>query len=205
MTTTGIGEDYLKHSVYPDVASAATLRGLLGLLKREVDVFSTVYPCDTPFGLKWFLLVGVAVHNNSKAAAAVLHIDISTFRPDRTSISASMIGVGPGALDPAIEKVTRAVRRAIASGLQNSPATSRSSSTFGEHRIIKSLTSRELELLVHLAQGATNSTIAKARNISVGTAKNQTAALVKKLGVANRTQAAIIALRNGVLGEVADD
>jgi DNA-binding NarL/FixJ family response regulator len=197
----GIGEDYLKYAVFPDAASAATLRGLQGVLKREVDVFSTIYPCETPSSLKWFLLVGLAVENSSKAAAAVLHIDISSFLPDRTSISASMIGIGPGALDPAIERVTRAVRQAIATGLQNSPATSRSSSSFREHRVIKSLTSRELELLAHLAQGLTNSAIAKARNISIGTAKNQTTALLKKLGVANRTQAAIIALGNGVLDE----
>jgi DNA-binding NarL/FixJ family response regulator len=197
----GIGEDYLKHVIFPDAASVATLRGLQGVLKREVDVFSTIYPCETPSCLKWFLLVGFAVENDSKAAAAVLHIDVSSFLPNKTSISASMVGVGPGALDPAIEKVTRAVRQAITTGLQNSPAPSRKAGSFREDKTIKSLTRRELELLAHLAQGASNSGIAKARNISVGTVKNQTAALLKRLGVANRTQAAIIALRNGVLDE----
>jgi DNA-binding NarL/FixJ family response regulator len=197
----GIGEDYLKHAVFPDTSAVATLRGLKGILSGDIDVFSTIYRCDTPEAPKWFLLVGLAVDNDSRAAAAVLHIDISSFLQNRTSISAAIVGVGAAALDPAIETVTRAVRHAIVRSMQNSTIQNRDTSQAPKQKLVRSLSPHQFKLLAALAQGATNSDIARAHKISVGTAKNQTAALLKKLGVANRTQAAILAVTSGLIHE----
>lgn len=195
----GIGEDYLKYAVFPDASAVATLRGLKGLLSRDIDVFSTIYPCDTPEAPKWFLLVGFAVDNESRAAAAILHIDISSFLQNRTGISAAMVGIGAAALDPAIETVTRAVRQAIVTSMQNSTAQNRDTAQTPKQKLVRSLSPHQFKLLAALAQGATNSDIARAHKISVGSAKNQTAALLKKLGVANRTQAAILAVTSGLI------
>ena len=193
-----IGQDYLKHALFPDPSSVVILRGLKGLLNRDIDVFSTIYRCDTPTRPRWFALVGFSVSDGSEAAAAVLHVDISGFLHDKPAISASMIGVGAGAFDPVIEKVTRTVREAIAASAHHSHASSPGFGDRREQNLIRSLTSHQLNLLAHLARGATNSEIAKVQNISIGSVKNQTTALLRKLGVANRTQAALLAVRNRI-------
>lgn len=194
-----IGQDYLRHTIFADESSVTILRGLKSLLNKEIDVFSTIYRCDTPAEVKWFVLMGFLVDNGSDAVAAVLHIDISSFLNERSSVSASMVGVGPGVVDPTIEKLTRAVRQTIATTMQNSAIHRKQFAEKVENRAISGLTPHQLRLLAFLARGATNLQIAKAQDISVGSVKNQTGALLRKLGVANRTQAALLAVQAGVL------
>jgi len=59
------------------------------------------------------------------------------------------------------------------------------------------LTPRERDVLSHLAAGLSNKEIAQALAIDEGTVKAHLKALLRKLDVANRTQAAILAVRNG--------
>ena len=61
------------------------------------------------------------------------------------------------------------------------------------------LTARELSILKHVAQGLTNHEIASAVNISERTVRNHVGAILKKLHLANRTQAALYALREGIV------
>lgn len=60
-----------------------------------------------------------------------------------------------------------------------------------------SLSARELEVLQLLAEGRGNEEIAKSLYISPRTAKNHVSAVLNKLGVENRTQAAVLAVRGG--------
>lgn len=62
------------------------------------------------------------------------------------------------------------------------------------------LTAREWEVLNVLATGATNAQIARTVDLAEGTVRNVIARLTCKLGVADRTQAALLAFRCG-LGE----
>lgn len=61
------------------------------------------------------------------------------------------------------------------------------------------LTPREVEVLNHLAEGASNKTIARRLGISVHTVKFHVASLLDKLDAAGRTDAVIHAARLGVL------
>jgi DNA-binding NarL/FixJ family response regulator len=60
------------------------------------------------------------------------------------------------------------------------------------------LTLRENEVLTRVALGLTNKEIAKALDISYETAKEHVQHILKKIGVADRTQAAVWAVRNGL-------
>ena len=60
------------------------------------------------------------------------------------------------------------------------------------------LSERELEVLKLLAEGKTNSEIAAQLFLSEGTIKNYVSAVFTKIGVSDRTQATIFALRNGL-------
>ncbi|RRI03131.1 LuxR family transcriptional regulator [Mesorhizobium tamadayense] len=61
------------------------------------------------------------------------------------------------------------------------------------------LSQREAEVLALLAEGAPNKVIARRLNISVHTAKFHVAAILVKLGAANRTDAIAIAMRQGLV------
>jgi DNA-binding NarL/FixJ family response regulator len=63
---------------------------------------------------------------------------------------------------------------------------------------LSALAPRELEVLRHLANGHTNKEIAKSMNYSVGTVKNVVQRVIEKLAVADRTQAAVLAVRAGL-------
>ncbi|MER9304933.1 helix-turn-helix transcriptional regulator [Mesorhizobium sp. M0293] len=68
-----------------------------------------------------------------------------------------------------------------------------------EHAARPTLSPREAEVLALLAEGAPNKVIARRLNISVHTAKFHVAAILIKLGAANRTDAIAIAMRQGLV------
>jgi DNA-binding NarL/FixJ family response regulator len=61
------------------------------------------------------------------------------------------------------------------------------------------LSSRELEVLRLLADGADNAAIAQTLGISPRTAKNHVSSILAKLGVPNRVQAAVYAIRHRMI------
>jgi DNA-binding NarL/FixJ family response regulator len=61
------------------------------------------------------------------------------------------------------------------------------------------LTRRERQVLRLVARGMTNKVIAKELNISPGTVRVYLSDILVKLGVANRTEAAMVALRRGMV------
>jgi DNA-binding NarL/FixJ family response regulator len=61
------------------------------------------------------------------------------------------------------------------------------------------LTRRELEVLGHLVRGHTNGRIAEELVLSVGTVKTHVHRIIAKLGVSDRTQAAVRAIKIGLV------
>jgi DNA-binding NarL/FixJ family response regulator len=64
--------------------------------------------------------------------------------------------------------------------------------------ITSKLTERELEVLRLIAKGLSNTDIADRLFLSEGTVRNHVSAILAKLGVADRTQAAVIAIQHGL-------
>ena len=58
------------------------------------------------------------------------------------------------------------------------------------------LTPRERDVLALLARGESNKRIAAALNLSIGTVKGYVSAIFEKLGVEDRTQAALLAAKH---------
>lgn len=70
----------------------------------------------------------------------------------------------------------------------------------GRHLTIpEPLTPRELDVLRMVARGLTNRAIANELRVSPGTVKSHVEHLISKLGVSDRTEAAVYALRAGLL------
>jgi two-component system response regulator DegU len=67
----------------------------------------------------------------------------------------------------------------------------------GPDETFQPLSGREMEVLMHLTQGMSNKEIATDLGISHQTVKNHVTSILRKLGVEDRTQAALYALRRG--------
>ena len=63
---------------------------------------------------------------------------------------------------------------------------------------LERLTRREIQVLHLLSRGENNNEIAKSLVISPGTAKLHVHRVICKLGVSDRTQAAIVAISSGI-------
>jgi two-component system, NarL family, response regulator LiaR len=69
----------------------------------------------------------------------------------------------------------------------------------GDSTIGKDLVDREREILKLISHGMTNAEIARTLFLSEGTVRNYVSAILEKLGVEDRTQAAVLALRFGLV------
>jgi DNA-binding NarL/FixJ family response regulator len=105
-----------------------------------------------------------------------------------TSVRRALSGDFP--MDPDV--AARLLQRLARETPQRSEATQTGAVPGG--RLSEPLTPRELEVLQRLTLGRTNSGIAQDLTISVGTAKTHVQRVIQKLGVSDRTQAAVRAV-----------
>jgi DNA-binding NarL/FixJ family response regulator len=69
----------------------------------------------------------------------------------------------------------------------------------GDQPQIEPLTERELDVLHLLVQGHSNPEIARRLHLASGTVRNYVSVILQKLGVADRTQAAVVAIQSGLV------
>lgn len=74
-----------------------------------------------------------------------------------------------------------------------------------QQRPLHQLTEREQEVLVRVARGMTNSQIAADLYMSIHTVKLHIQNILRKLNLPNRTEAAVFAVREGLLDRLDDD
>lgn len=67
-------------------------------------------------------------------------------------------------------------------------------------QLLEALTPREREILALIAEGHTNQQIADDLYVGMGTVKTHVHRIIAKLGVSDRTQAAVLAIRLGLAG-----
>lgn len=71
--------------------------------------------------------------------------------------------------------------------------------------VFADLSERELTILHYIARGYTNTNIAEELSLAEGTVRNNVSAILNKLGVADRTQAAALAWHHGLIQRSAND
>lgn len=101
--------------------------------------------------------------------------------------------------DPSV--ASRLIASAATAKSQNNPAPASSQPSNGGTLPLNNsgLTEREIDVLRLIAQGATNREIAERLVISEGTVKNHISNILGRLGLRDRTQAAIFAREHGLL------
>ncbi|MFZ2470670.1 MAG: response regulator transcription factor [Methanothrix sp.] len=86
----------------------------------------------------------------------------------------------------------------VAGKLLEYVANSQASPSIQDQQLINTLNDREREILQYLGRGYTNAEIAHSLFLTEGTIKNYVSNVLSKLGVTDRTQAAILAVRNSL-------
>lgn len=105
-------------------------------------------------------------------------------------------------------EVAAAVRSAHRGEIQLDPAVTRpliSDLSSGREGLASSLTNRELEVLRLVGAGKANKEIAADLVISERTARTHVSNVLRKIGVNSRTQAAVLAVREGLVAPPAHD
>lgn len=108
--------------------------------------------------------------------------------------------------DADADQVAQAIRAAVAGQMHLDPVVARllADSLRAPHRPAGSLTPREREVLTLVAEGASNRQIARTLVVSERTARTHVSAILAKLGLVSRTQAALWAVREGLASGPAD-
>ena len=103
--------------------------------------------------------------------------------------------------DAEADEVAAAIRAACRGEVHLDPAIAKQLTRLlvaPKPQTVNALTDREREILVLVARGLSNQQIADALVISERTARTHVSNILSKLGVASRTQAALLAIREGI-------
>jgi len=92
--------------------------------------------------------------------------------------------------NPVAKEIVGALARIVRGGSEPGRQAPPRAAPFAE------LTPRELEILEHVAEGSSNKAIGRALNITDGTVKLHVKAILRKLGLRSRVEAAVIAVEN---------
>ncbi|MFB9904241.1 response regulator [Allokutzneria oryzae] len=158
----------------PDVDGLTILRQLQGLRPRPVVAMLTTFDSDEY----------IATALRTGAAGFIL----KDTGPEQLAQMVRTLVSGGVVLSP---KVTRTV----VDGYLDSGASSAASEQ------VDLLTERERAVLVLIAEGLSNTDIGARIHVSVGTVKDHVSAILAKLRVGSRVQAALVAQRAGLLDE----
>lgn len=155
---------------------------------------------------------GVQVTRQLRAQGASTAILVLTVHHDRQTVLGILEAGATGYVvkDDALETLVSAVRAVARGECWLSPeiarqVVDRATHPVGAQFIASSsadtlpLTPREIEILCLLAQGCDNATIAQKLVITTRTVQNAVSTIYAKLGVTSRTQAALIAIRHGLV------
>jgi len=156
----------------PDVDGLTILRQLRRLKDPPAVAMLTTFDSDEY----------IAIALRSGAAGFIL----KDTAPEQLAQLVRTLAVGGVVLSP---KVTRTVVDGYLDSGAGSPAASQ----------VAQLSERERAVLVLIAEGLSNGEIAGRIHLSVGTVKDHVSAVLTKLEVGNRVQAALVAQRAGLL------
>jgi len=178
--------------------------------QEAVRLVSALKPEVTLMDLRMPVLGGVEATRQLRAADAGLRVIVLTTFDDDDEVFEALRAGAAGYLlkDAPLDRILEAVHGVARGGsfLQPSIAakvvaefTRLSPPPRRVGRLIEPLSEREQEVLRHLARGQSNKEIAAALNLVEGTVKNHMSSILGKLGVLDRTQAALKARDLGLL------
>jgi DNA-binding NarL/FixJ family response regulator len=179
--------------VVADFANAADAIAAVATLRPRVAVLDLKMPGSDP----------VQTIRGLRAAWPALEVLVFTsFAEDRLVRDVLAAGATGYLLKDALSSDLLAAVRQVASGVPWLPAAVQRQLVAGlrappgEELV---LTARELSVLQLIAQGLSNKAIARQLSLTEGTVKGYVSQILQKMGLADRTQAAMSAVRRGLV------
>lgn len=139
---------------------------------------------------------GLAVLHELRRLKLPCRVLVVTSFPDRMAVAIRAGARGYLSKDVDPVALVAAVRSVAAGHLLLEPSAAEALMT--GPAISETLTAREREVLTLLAEGRSNREIARALTVSEKTVKTHVSSILLKLGLADRTQAAVYAVRQGL-------
>lgn len=178
---------------------------------EAVELVKKVQPDLVLMDLKMPGLNGIEATRQIRAAYPQIKVLVlTTYDDDEWVFDAIRAGASGYLLkDTPREEVIKAVRGTVAGKSFIDPAVAgkllqqvAGQQTQPASLLTDKLTEREVDVLRLIARGFTNADIAERLHLSEGTVRNHVSAIFAKLEVADRTQAAVIAIQHGLSNEV---
>lgn len=191
----GIGSSYFDH--WPPTSGEAARHQLRSILQGTAPVFTWLYPCRMPDGLKRFLLLALPVSRREARGAVVWHLNVTPLFP----VGFDDDGLVSRPLDSGlpVDGIVEAVTGAVINALKGTPLVAnhvgRQGNAAKPEAIANRLTARQQEVFRLLGDGLTNSEIAGTLGTSENTIRIHVSAILKRLGLKTRLQAAVTAAR----------
>lgn len=200
-----IGSNYLQYCRSDEPNSRRFESELRALLAGKRDLLTFIYPCHSRTQARWFCLIGLPLSLNKSSGVALLHVDLTTMLPlpigaRRARAKEEQRQIRPGANLAAIGGVLeRSVLETLSSQLNTmfaGPATREKEAAQGKDGQMKAvltrLSKRQMQVLRLLGEGKTNKEIAMALFLSPNTIKLHVSAILERLKLRSRTQAALV-------------
>lgn len=169
--------------------------------KEALDVVGELRPDLVLMDLSMPLMDGIEATATLKQRYPETHVVVLTTFQEPRQVSAALSAGASGYLvkDVEPEVLVAGIRAAVQGGAPLSPSVA-AGLLRGSNQMNMvspaSLTPRELEILQLIVDGHTNQQIARTLGISEKTVKTHCSRLFQRLGVTDRTQAAVWAMRN---------
>lgn len=172
-----------------------------------IEVVEKLREFQAEQGIEPIKVLMLTMHDSESAVMAAFAAGADSYCMKQTDLDDLVVAIretcaGNSWIDPAIASVVlRQVREAslVAAGSNRTVAIEAVEPEFEQILESYPLTERELEILELIVAGCSNAEIAERSYITVGTVKTHVRSILNKLGVDDRTKAAVRALRSGLV------
>ena len=195
---------------YLDLVTDITVIGEAGNGRQALDRMAAMGPGEDPPDVVLMDLLmpemdGISATREIKSRWPVIEVVAMTSFVEEAKVRGALEAGAAGYLlkDADADEVSQAIRMAVAGQMHLDPTVARllADSVRDADRPGDDLTRREREVLGLVAQGASNREIADTLVVSERTARTHVSAILRKLGLVSRTQAALWAVKEGLASE----
>lgn len=200
-----IGSNYLQHCRSDEPHLRRFVRELRALLAGHLDLLTFIYPCHSPTQERWFSLIGLPLSLDKPSGVALLHVNITGMLPQRLRRRRTRAAGRPtehnsppthlGSISGAVERsVLETLTSQLNTMLAGPPAQRAAAhrATDQMSLVRTRLSKRQMQVLSLLGEGKTNKEMAQLLFLSPNTIKLHVSAILQRLKLRSRTNAALL-------------